>query len=1009
MGKIWCVLIVLGLALTSVAGAQELATVSGTVIDPNGDPLPGVQVTIATRTAVTNEDGFFTVDVVPGAHRLVATLEGFTIVERDVTVTAAGLELDVNMSVAVRETVTVTGTFIPGQLIEEGAAPISVFDVSEYEDRGSPDFEEVIRQMPEMYGHSNVANQYTASTYNIGMRAVNIRGLGAQRNLVLLNGRRSIFNPVSVEPGGAVDVAAFPRIAMKRVEVLKEASPLYGSDAITGVFNYITDDRFVGIKAELAYTDIQNSQGGDMYAGFMKGWEVGRLNMIVAVEYNERNKVRIFDTDFYYDRTNGGDGSWPLGSSLFGQPGGFLGLGPTGAPAAGGFDPACGTTDANTGATSFPHPLSPVYGVPLCAYYYTQFTNFVEPQERLNIFGQFHLELSDRQEIYGHLLYSKNDVLYTPSPTYPPTNPGASPFTGAPSAYIPPHNPGLQDYVSGLPADQQINWVAGALFLGRPVAISGLENWGQLTQEWPRRQQTWQAQGGLRGEWGSGPTAVNYDFAASYGTTFGQIDGQDIMIDRWAAANAGMGGPQCNPETGTPGVGDCQYWNNFYTGWTSSDPALRNTQEVFEWMLGQTGSKTQFDELHLYADFSGATGVELGGGPLAWAAGYEYYYNSSSLDPQGQSYTDNIFDPNPYIFLWLNFPFGVPDPVTTDTHAGYGELLLPFARTFELSLAARYTNVGFLDKNYTKGRLGARWTPVPQLVFRGSFSQGLIIPSPWQTDRWDRYVSNISGSFIPIEVPPANATGGLEAEEADTLNLGVVWHPAPPVTISVDYWQIAFTSPIARETPGYVIENKPEQVERNEFTGLPERVYTFTVNGPDLDAAGVDFGFNWDIHTSAGLFSLGFEGALLTEYFFSESEALGTEPYDALGRMNGRYGESPLLIYATPELKYNIHAGWQKGIHSINLLYHHVDGYITELTTADRIPTHSEPYNRVDDFNTFDFYYAIRIPSWHTTFRLSVINATDEDPPIVWDELTYDAMTHNPLGRRLKVGVAYQF
>ena len=111
--------LVLGLVLIPVAWAQQLATVEGTVLDPNGDPLPGVQVTIATRTAITDEEGRFTVDVVPGDHELVASLQGFTLVRRNVTVTASGLTVDVTMMAAVRETVTVTGSFIPGQVLEE--------------------------------------------------------------------------------------------------------------------------------------------------------------------------------------------------------------------------------------------------------------------------------------------------------------------------------------------------------------------------------------------------------------------------------------------------------------------------------------------------------------------------------------------------------------------------------------------------------------------------------------------------------------------------------------------------------------------------------------------------------------------------------------------------------------------------------------------------------------------------------------------------------------------------
>jgi iron complex outermembrane receptor protein len=117
MAKKCLLILVVGLVLTSVAWAQEMATIRGTVLDSNGDPLPGVQVTIGTQTEITDEDGAFTIEALPGSYTMVAALEGFTLVDREITVTAEGLELDMTMSVAVRETVTVTGSFIPGQLI----------------------------------------------------------------------------------------------------------------------------------------------------------------------------------------------------------------------------------------------------------------------------------------------------------------------------------------------------------------------------------------------------------------------------------------------------------------------------------------------------------------------------------------------------------------------------------------------------------------------------------------------------------------------------------------------------------------------------------------------------------------------------------------------------------------------------------------------------------------------------------------------------------------------------
>ena len=125
--------------------------------------------------------------------------------------------------------------------------------------------------------------------------------------------------------------------------------------------------------------------------------------------------------------------------------------------------------------------------------------------------------------------------------------------------------------------------------------------------------------------------------------------------------------------------------------------------------------------------------------------------------------------------------------------------------------------------------------------------------------------------------------------------------------------------------------------------------------------------------------------------------------YEGFGNafLEGVYHRTPIVVNRYPIYELDIRP---KGFRCLEM-----DGYITELTTADRIPTHSPPYNMVDEYDTFDFHYAIRIPSWHTTFRLSVVNATDEDPPVMWDELAYDAFTHNPLGRMVKLGVQYQF
>lgn len=64
---------------------------------------------------------------------------------------------------------------------------------------------------------------------------------------------------------------------------------------------------------------------------------------------------------------------------------------------------------------------------------------------------------------------------------------------------------------------------------------------------------------------------------------------------------------------------------------------------------------------------------------------------------------------------------------------------------------------------------------------------------------------------------------------------------------------------------------------------------------------------------------------------------------------------------------------------------------------------------RIDSWGTCDVFHALRIPSLHTTLQLSVIDSSDEDPPVMWDELTYDSFTHNSLDRMVELAVQYQF
>jgi iron complex outermembrane receptor protein len=101
--------------------------------------------------------------------------------------------------------------------------------------------------------------------------AVNLRGLGSGNTLVLLNGRRVASHGISANEGGvpelSVNVNVLPTVGLERVDVLRDgASSLYGSDAVAGVINFVTDNKYVGNQVQLQGQVTEISSGSE--AGF---------------------------------------------------------------------------------------------------------------------------------------------------------------------------------------------------------------------------------------------------------------------------------------------------------------------------------------------------------------------------------------------------------------------------------------------------------------------------------------------------------------------------------------------------------------------------------------------------------------------------------------------------------------------------------------------------------------------------------------------------------------------
>ena len=244
--------------------AQATGTIVVTVVDDDsGDVLEAALVYIPALDlgGMSDAQGRFTIADVPvGEHEVKAELIGYLLATTTIAVEAgqtATVELRIKPSALLLEETAVTGTAFEESPINLPYA-VTVVGREKMAEQGSPQPVDFFKNLGASHGVVGEANSwYNAIAGNVvpeTVANVNLRGLGASRTLVLLNGRRQTYVPARLIGGRFVDVNAFPSIAIDRIEVLKEgASAIYGSDAVAGVANFVTRDEFAGFEVTGSY------------------------------------------------------------------------------------------------------------------------------------------------------------------------------------------------------------------------------------------------------------------------------------------------------------------------------------------------------------------------------------------------------------------------------------------------------------------------------------------------------------------------------------------------------------------------------------------------------------------------------------------------------------------------------------------------------------------------------------------------------------------------------------
>lgn len=195
----------------------------------------------------------------------------------------------------------VTGSHIK-QIDIEGASPIAVISREDIELSGLQSVADVLRQTP--YNSFGSFRETSGNTFQ-SQSLVNLRGLGAARTLVLINGRRAPASPVT--GGQGVDLNILPLAAVERIDILKDsASAIYGSEAIGGVINIILRNDYEGVEATVT-VERPSLEGADAVGGsFAAGGSYGKGNYIFTLE--QRNKDIIYSRDRPWSELDLGDG-----------------------------------------------------------------------------------------------------------------------------------------------------------------------------------------------------------------------------------------------------------------------------------------------------------------------------------------------------------------------------------------------------------------------------------------------------------------------------------------------------------------------------------------------------------------------------------------------------------------------------------------------------------------------------------------------------------------------------
>ncbi len=863
--------------------------------------------------------------------------------------------------------VEVTGSSIK-RLASEASLPITSVSGEELEKRGMTTLADLMMALPQ-------SNSLAPSNAGSGTN-INLRGLGVNRTLVLLNGRRLANEAIA---DGYANLDVIPMSAIARVEVLNDgASSIYGSDAIGGVVNFITKREYNGASITAQAVQPQRDGGADEQ----------RVSFIIGTGDLQKDGWNVYATADAHRRSR------LLGSDRYelSSPELLTSIGRAPSLASGGFAmPANFTIPSNKAftaanpyyATGCVAPYSIQGGKNTCVINNLTYNTALYANDQLTFFTKATKRISDDHTISIEYNRGEEHIFGTKIPTTSLAANGVTALMPSTSKWYPGGSGGVP----------KVTGVTGA-----PILVTwSVADLGPYTTKDEQVNQRWNlSDEGVIGGWDyKAGLVVGISDRIGY-LDSGAVDGAKLL--------AGIADGTLNPF----GLQDA-------AGKAYLDSIGLNGQKL-------RVSKSTFTGVELTLN---KAVMKLPAGDMGMAVGFDFH-------------RDTTEDTKTDLGNLATYAGSVPShgEGARNVAALYAELEVPVTKELNLNLAVRDDHFSDFG-NTINPKASFRYQPNSVVMFRGSANTGFRAPTlfdrygyrlPGATTTtgaaWDDPVQCpgptpaiagtgkalpglVSATVCNVKLPKQTGSNNeLVPETSVGGTLGMVMEPMKNLTMSVDYWRITMDKMLANlpEQAYFLNPTKYADLFVRDATGKLLYIKNVTMNLGGQKAAGLDLAFNYTYPTEGwGVFKTSLNGTYLTQ--FDNQLEKGGEWASNIGRFglasNGTTSSLPIITF---RWKHTLALNWSKGDWAAQLTQNYNTGYHDQNLVAAQYFRDIKPYQV---FNLTGTYRGFK----NFTIVAGITNLFDVNPPVTNHSgyNGYLSSAASPIGRAFNTRITYTF